>query len=172
MAAANLAAYYTFDEGSGTRVGDTSGKGNNGTASGNPQWVPGKIGGAMSFDGVDDLVDCGKGASLVIRDTLTVACWIKVASFATGNHPRDGRRLHRSRVGRRRPAIPSTSAVTGRRAKPGRETLVNTDAWRHVAEATITPTDHLIDGMDAVASTGGSTPALHLHQRELPADGP
>ncbi len=134
-AATNLVAYYTFDEGSGAKAGDSSGKGNNGTASGNPQWVAGKIGGALSFDGVDDFVDCGKGAALVVRDTITVACWIKVASFtrnwetilAMGD---DSYRLSRS-------ATTGNSVHFGCNGPTGgnldAKTLVTTDTWRHVA---------------------------------------
>ncbi len=75
-----LVAHYTFDAGSGMTVADASGNGNTGTAEGSPGWVPGKINGAMEFSG-DDYVDCGDAASLVIRDAITVACWIKVQAF-------------------------------------------------------------------------------------------
>src|SRR3989344_4528986 len=57
-----LVAYYTFDEGSGTTAGDSSGN-NNGTLTNGPMWVSGtdaKIGsGAVSFDGVNDYVKIG-----------------------------------------------------------------------------------------------------------------
>ncbi|MBN1505589.1 MAG: hypothetical protein JW955_02015 [Sedimentisphaerales bacterium] len=81
--AEGLAAHYTFDEGSGTTVADSSGNGNHGTVQGDPLWVPGIIGGAMEFSG-NDYVDCGNSASLVIRDAITVACWIKVQAFVNG----------------------------------------------------------------------------------------
>jgi hypothetical protein len=77
--ATNLAAHYTFDEGSGTRVGDSSGKGNHGTTTGNPQWVAGTLGGALSFDGVDDFVNCGNNASVTNVGSVSVAAWIKLA---------------------------------------------------------------------------------------------
>jgi hypothetical protein len=61
-----LVGWWTFDEGIGTTTRDLSGFGNNGTlldasstnADGNtpPQWTAGKVGGALSFDGVDDYV--------------------------------------------------------------------------------------------------------------------
>jgi len=41
---------------------DSSGNGNDGTFVGNPQWVTGKFGGALEFDG-DDYVNCGNDAS-------------------------------------------------------------------------------------------------------------
>jgi hypothetical protein len=52
----NLVGYWTFDEGSGTIVHDSSGQGNDGTIEGAPQWVAGKIGGAMQFDGDGDQI--------------------------------------------------------------------------------------------------------------------
>jgi hypothetical protein len=63
-----------FDEGSGTTAKDFSGYGNNGTLYG-PTWVDGKYGKALSFDGVDDYVDCGKPT---ITGTFTVVAWAKV----------------------------------------------------------------------------------------------
>ncbi len=134
-AATGLAAYYTFDEGSGTTAKDTSGNGNNGTINGNPQWVAGKVGGALAFDGAGDYVNCGKGASLVIRDTITVACWIKVASFTRNwetilGMGDDSYRMSRS-------ATTGNSIHFGCNGPTGGNldatTLVNTDTWRHVA---------------------------------------
>ncbi len=158
-AATGLAAYYTFDEGSGTTAKDTSGNGNNGTINGNPQWVAGKIGGALSFDGAGDYVNCGKGASLVIRDTITIACWIKVASFtrnwetilAMGD---DSYRMSRS-------ATNGNSIHFGCNGPTGgnlnANTVVTTDTWRHVA-LVYDGTNKIIyiDGMEdaRVASTG------------------
>ncbi|MDD3926151.1 MAG: LamG domain-containing protein, partial [bacterium] len=41
------------------------------------RWVNGKIGKALSFDGVDDYINCGAGSSLDIADKLTLEAWIK-----------------------------------------------------------------------------------------------
>jgi len=132
----NLVAHYTFDEGAGTVVGDSSGNGNNGTVVGVPQWVAGKIGGAMLFSGFENHVDCGNDASLVLRDAVTVACWIKVAAFGVtwetivsmgddayrmGRGPGDGDSIHFGSNG-----IDSGSHLNG-------TTVVTTDTWRHVA---------------------------------------
>ncbi|MEN6336412.1 MAG: LamG domain-containing protein, partial [Phycisphaerales bacterium] len=68
---------YSFDEGTGTRVGDSSGNGNHGTAIGGPTWSTGVLAGAMTFDGVDDYVDCGKGASVTNVGSVSVAVWIQ-----------------------------------------------------------------------------------------------
>ena len=59
-----LVGYWKFDEGSGTTASDSSGYGNTGTLSTGasaPGWTTGKVGGALSFDGVDDYVDCVSG---------------------------------------------------------------------------------------------------------------
>jgi hypothetical protein len=59
-----LVLYLPFDEGSGTIARDLSGFGNNGTLCNGttcgvqgPTWTTGKVGGALSFDGVDDYVN-------------------------------------------------------------------------------------------------------------------
>ncbi len=51
-----LAGYWTFDEGSGTSAGDSSGNGHTATLVNGPSWVSGKIGDAVSADGVNDYV--------------------------------------------------------------------------------------------------------------------
>ncbi len=76
----DLAAYWKFDEGSGNTAFDSSGNGNNGTFVGSPQWVAGKFGGALQFDG-DDYVNCGNGPSLQIQDQITLAFWFNVQAF-------------------------------------------------------------------------------------------
>ncbi len=52
-----LVGWWKFDETNGTVAYDSSGNGNDGNLTGGPTWVGGKIGGALSFDGVDDFVD-------------------------------------------------------------------------------------------------------------------
>jgi hypothetical protein len=81
-----LVLYLPFDEGGGTIARDLSGFGNNGTlldasstnADGNtpPQWTTGKVGGALSFDGVDDYVSTSWFQNSVTKYTITA--WVKV----------------------------------------------------------------------------------------------
>ena len=78
----DLAAYWKFDEGSGTTAFDSSGNGNDGIFVGDPKWVPGKLGGALEFNG-DDYLNCGNGQSLQIQDAITIAFWFKVDAFQT-----------------------------------------------------------------------------------------
>jgi hypothetical protein len=49
--AAGLVAHYKLDETSGAIAADSSGKGDNATIAGTPQWVAGHLNGAMQFSG-------------------------------------------------------------------------------------------------------------------------
>jgi len=77
----DLLGHWRLDETSGTTAFDASGNGNDGTLMGDPQWVPGKLGGALEFDGSGDYIDCGDGANFNIPVNITIACWIKVNAF-------------------------------------------------------------------------------------------
>lgn len=78
-------AEWKMDEGSGTTAADSIGS-NDGTLLGGPVWQPsgGKIGGALSFDGVDDEVDTGTIPGLVADpgNAFTFAFWYKAAPGA------------------------------------------------------------------------------------------
>ncbi|MDZ4217082.1 MAG: LamG-like jellyroll fold domain-containing protein, partial [Candidatus Gracilibacteria bacterium] len=64
--------------GSQTTVYDFSGEGNNGTLNGGVVYMSsGKVGGAMSFDGVvGSSVDVGNAASLNITGAMTISAWV------------------------------------------------------------------------------------------------
>ncbi len=55
-----LVAYYPFDAGTGTVASDKSGNGNDGKIIGGAEWVKGKYGDALKFNGADGYVDCKK----------------------------------------------------------------------------------------------------------------
>jgi hypothetical protein len=76
-------AHWKFDEGSGTTAFDSAGN-NHGTLIKGPQWTTGQINGALSFDGVDDYVDCGSDQSLDVTE-LTWSLWIKRAEITYSN---------------------------------------------------------------------------------------
>jgi hypothetical protein len=74
-----LVAYWSFDEGSGTTAYDASGNGNHGTLINGPKWTQGKIGGALSFDGVDDYVNVSYSPSLnspSVSQEITLEAWV------------------------------------------------------------------------------------------------
>jgi hypothetical protein len=79
----SLVGWWKLDETSGSIAADSSSYGNNGTLVGNPKWVTGNIGGALELDGNGDYVNCGHSPLFQIQDQITLACWIKVASFTT-----------------------------------------------------------------------------------------
>ena len=67
-----LVGYWKFDEGGGTTAYDASGNGNDGTLTNGPKWTQGKEGGALAFDGRNDYVNAGNGASLNIANEMTI----------------------------------------------------------------------------------------------------
>ncbi|MCP4257715.1 MAG: LamG domain-containing protein [Planctomycetes bacterium] len=76
---ADLIAHWQFDESSGSIAHDTSGNGSNGTLKGDPQWVSGRIGGAIQLDGDGDYVDIGS-VGISGTDQRTVAGWAKAST--------------------------------------------------------------------------------------------
>ena len=154
----SLVGWWKLDADSGTVAVDWSGNGNHGTLQGDPQWVPGQVGGALAFDGSGDYVDCGDSPSLTITGDITVMCWIKVAAFTKtwetilgkgddsyrmSRGPSDGDSIH--------------FGASGTGTNLDANTEVTTDTWRHVA-AVYDGTNKIvyIDGAEdaRLASTG------------------
>jgi len=79
-----IAHWAMDDNAANTAVLDSSGKGNQGIAQQNTSALStsGKIGGALTFNGVSDYIDCGSGAVLQEKRTLTVSAWINGSSYA------------------------------------------------------------------------------------------
>lgn len=74
-----LVAHWTFDEGSGTIAYDSAGN-NDGTIYG-AAWTTGKLGDALSFDGINDYVQTPNNQSQQIStNQITVSAWIKLNS--------------------------------------------------------------------------------------------
>ena len=82
-----LIGSWSFDgqDMNATKALDRSGQGNNGTLTNGPTRTAGKIGQALSFDGVDDRVSLGNPASLQITGSLSIAAWIKADAFPNGD---------------------------------------------------------------------------------------
>ena len=81
-----LVAAYSFNEGAGALVADTSGNANTGTING-ATWSTGRFGSGLSFDGVDDLVTISDSDSLDLTTGLTLEAWVNPS--ASGNVWRD-----------------------------------------------------------------------------------
>jgi prepilin-type N-terminal cleavage/methylation domain-containing protein len=84
---ANAVGIWSMDENpasQGTVIKDMSGWGNDGTLNtgetGINKSVTGVMGNALSFDGVDDYIDCGNDSSLNITDAITIEAWVKLNS--------------------------------------------------------------------------------------------
>jgi hypothetical protein len=81
-----LVGWWKFDEGSGTVAYDSSGNGNDGSLTNGPTWTAGKIGGALSFDGLNDFVYVPSIRS-VNGGGVTFAVWIKPTHFDSIDYP-------------------------------------------------------------------------------------
>ena len=77
---AGLVGHWKFNDGTGVVARDSSVHENNGIFKGDPQWVVGRFGGALEFDGADDWLDCGIHPSFEITDAVSITAWIKVNS--------------------------------------------------------------------------------------------
>jgi len=79
-----LFAHYTFDEASNV-VADVSGNGNNGTLSNFAATTTtiGRIGQALSFDGVNDGVNIPNGATIASDSTFTWAMWLNIENTSS-----------------------------------------------------------------------------------------
>ena len=66
-----------FDEASGTTATDSSGANNPGTISGATRSATGKFGGALSFDGVNDIVTVADANSLDLTNGMTLEAWVR-----------------------------------------------------------------------------------------------
>jgi hypothetical protein len=79
-AASGLAAYWKFDETTGTFAADSSGNNHTGTLNGGPVFVPGHVNNALSFDGANDYVSA-PSLNLDNASALTVAMRFKRATL-------------------------------------------------------------------------------------------
>jgi len=84
-----LAAYWSFDKGSGDKVSDDSGNGKDGTLKG-PEWQKGRFSSALEFDGVDDYVDLAETSATLFDDiTVTIDIPNKVGKFYLNGEMKD-----------------------------------------------------------------------------------
>ena len=78
----NIVLWFKFDEGSGTIAKDSSIYKNDGTIKG-AKWVDGKNGSALSFDGINNIVEVPSTDNLQLSDQgLTIAVWFKTTETA------------------------------------------------------------------------------------------
>ena len=137
-AAPALVAAYNFNEASGSTLRDVSGNNNTGTLVNGPVWTSaGKYGGALTFDGANDLITIADAPSLDLTVGVTLEAWVKpialtgwrtvvlkeipgdlsYALYANQSAQRPGMDL---RIGSATPNVSGTSALS-------------TTAWTHIA---------------------------------------
>ncbi|MCA2180991.1 Ig-like domain-containing protein [Nonomuraea glycinis] len=71
-----LVAAYGMDEGSGTTVGDASGRNNTGVAT-DTTWTTGRHGRALSFNGTSSWVTVPHSSALRLTSALTLSAWVR-----------------------------------------------------------------------------------------------
>ncbi len=72
---AELVAYWSFDEGGGDVAGDGSGNGNDGDVV-DAEWIDGKFGGALEFDGSYVLVTNDESFNFTKEQPFSIILWI------------------------------------------------------------------------------------------------
>lgn len=82
-----LIARWKLDEVSGALAKDSAGT-NNATLRNGPVWQPtaGKFSGALSFDGVDDYLDCGNSTAFNLGQQVTLAAWVNTQDAGKSAH--------------------------------------------------------------------------------------
>jgi len=80
----SLAGWWKLDEGFGDIAHDSSIYGTDGTLTGGPPWIDGRIRGALQFDGQEDYIECEAGESLNITDVITIALWVNTNDSGNG----------------------------------------------------------------------------------------
>jgi len=77
-----LVGYWSFEDATGTIATDFSGNGNSGTLTNmeTTDWVNGKVGKALDFDGSNERVEVGNNFSLQLTSGFSTSAWIKRTS--------------------------------------------------------------------------------------------
>src|SRR5262245_10456179 len=165
-----LVAAFSFDEGSGTTLQDTSGNSLNGTIVG-ASWTAGRYGGALSFDGISNYVDLGNPAALQLTGSMTVEAWIKAA----GDPADDGQIVAKSdATGWQFKTSPDTgphtfgfaiSATTGTHTQRYTTTVRSLNTWYHFAgvyDAAARTLSTYVNGVLDNGTLMGTIPALQV----------
>ncbi len=160
-AATGLVAYYTFDEGSGTTVKDSSGKGNNGTFGGAPKWVTGYKGGALQLNGSSDYVIIDAVAkSMPANNNFTISAWIKTkatAGYVVASN--DSASAHDFTIGPASNGNLQVVANSSRNYPP----KINDDQWHMITYVRDGTTAYVyIDGLLVGTETPSGNPATQV----------
>jgi hypothetical protein len=82
-----LVGHWKLDDAAGTGAADSSGCGNRGALVNGPEWVPGKRGTALSFNGDKAIVtiECGPRLMQLHKSGLTVCAWVLARGAKRGH---------------------------------------------------------------------------------------
>src|SRR5437762_6304513 len=131
-----LVAAYSFNEGSGTTVGDASGNNNTGTVSGATWTTAGRYGSALVFNGTSASVTVPNTGSLGLTTGMTLEAWVYPTAAPTGwraviDKNVDGYYLMASSSPNDRPAVGGTWTAGNQNLAAPSGLAVNT--WTHLA---------------------------------------
>ncbi len=80
---AGLVGAWSFDETTGAAASDASGRNNHGSVSGATRTTSGRFGGALTFDGVNDIVSVPDAASLDLTTGMTLEAWVNPSALGS-----------------------------------------------------------------------------------------
>ena len=82
VAVTGLVAAYGFNETTGTVAADATGNNRTGTVNGAAWNAAGRFGGALSFDGVEDLVTVADANALDLTTGMTLSAWVRPVTLS------------------------------------------------------------------------------------------
>lgn len=82
----DIAAWWKLDDNIGATTIDSSRNGNTGTIFGASP-ATGIINGCLSFDGLNDYLDCGNHISLNLTQAVTIIAWVNIHDASTNDNP-------------------------------------------------------------------------------------
>lgn len=89
-APAGLQAEYSFAESAGVTAGDSSGNDRHAALQNGVAWAPGRVGGGISFDGVNDFLNLGDNRGFVQSSpAATLSLWVKPGSVISSGSFRE-----------------------------------------------------------------------------------
>ena len=96
-----LVGYWPFEDAPSITAIDKSGNGNNGTLTNGPKYTNGKIGQAVDFDAVNDLINAGSGSTIddIFANGGTVSFWFNIRSLTASGTFRNRFIVKRSTIG-------------------------------------------------------------------------
>ncbi len=166
----NLVGWWRFEEGPGGVAVDYSGRGNHGALFG-PSWVNGKVGGALSFDGLDDYMLVPHSTSLNIAGNVSLVAWIQLSTITP-----DFQGIVIKGASYSRPFAMYTRSkkylafhFTGATTHQDTTTPFSVDTWYHVAASfsdTLNVVNLYVNGVNVYSAAETTSPTANsLHVR-------